>query len=186
MEKISEKIMYEGKWLSFVEITWRHEDGSIHVWESVRRKLKNAIVIIPRLVPSNRFVLIKEYRAAVANFVIEFPAGLVEYDNIEEEALRELEEETGYVGTIREVSSLIDMNSAMTDATFQVAFVDIDETLEVNKNPQQKLDGAENIEVFTVAEEELSQFFKEMKDSGAHFVPSVWYYFSGLLGRPVL
>ena len=181
MKKISEKIIHEGKWLSFVETTWQHKDGSLHVWESVKRKLTNAIIIIARLVPSNRYILIKEFRAAVDNYVIEFPAGLVESDDIEVDALRELKEETGYTGTIQRITPLLNKSAAMTDATFQVAFVDVDETLEVNINPIQELDGAEDIEVFIVSKEEIPQFFKEMELDDVKLVPSVWFYFAGIL-----
>lgn len=56
----------------------------------------NAVVILPLLTDGNA-VFVKQWRAAVNNWVLELPAGRI--DNGEEPydaAIRELEEETGY------------------------------------------------------------------------------------------
>lgn len=183
MKKISEKILYEGKWLSFAELKWKHKNSSIHTWEAVKRKITKAIVIIAKLRPSNCYVLIKQFRPATGKYIIEFPAGLVEHDNIEEEALRELLEETGYIGEIRYISPVIEMSPSIIDANFQVAYVDIDENLENNKNPIQHLEGSEDIEVFSVKEEEIEIFLKEIKEENIGIAPSIWYYFSKIINN---
>ena len=45
----------------------------------------------------NKIIFIANYRPPVDSFVLEFPAGLMDNDNLEENALRELKEETGVV-----------------------------------------------------------------------------------------
>jgi len=180
MKKISETLLFESDWLQLLRADWKHENGKIYGWDFVRRKnLRHAVVIIAKLVPSERYVIIKEYRAAVGHFVIGFPAGLVESDNIVEDAVRELKEETGFTATkIIKVSSVLDMNPAMTDATFQVVSVEIDETAKENVNPVQHLDFSEEIKVFLLKKEEINKFLKYQEKENVRVSPGVWYYFT--------
>ncbi len=56
----------------------------------------SSVVIIP-LLDDGRVVFLKQYRAAIASWIIELPAGRVEdNEDLREAAIRELEEETGY------------------------------------------------------------------------------------------
>ena len=180
MEKISETLLYESDWLQLLKANWKHENGKIYGWDFVRRKnLRHAVVIIAKLVPSNRYIIIKEYRAAVGHFVIGFPAGLVENSDITKDAIRELKEETGFISNkVIKVSSILDMNPAMTDATFQVVTMEVDETQEENLNPIQELELSEDIQVFLLKKEEIDSFLKEQEKSGARVSPGVWYYFT--------
>ena len=76
--------------------------GNDHLtaWTVVRRK--RAVVIAPRT-ESGNFVLIREARIPVRRFIWEFPAGQVDeslepdFALIEATALRELQEEAGYI-----------------------------------------------------------------------------------------
>ncbi len=180
MKKISETLLYESDWLQLLKANWKHENGKTYGWDFVRRKnLRHAVVIIAKLVPSNRFIIIREYRAAVGHFVIGFPAGLVEDSDVTKDAIRELKEETGFTsGKIIKVSSILDMNPAMTDATFQVVTMEVDETLKENLNPIQELELSENIEVFLLKKEEVNDFLKKQEKDNVRVSPGVWYYFT--------
>ena len=180
MKKVSETLLYESDWLQLLRANWKHENGKIYAWDFVRRKnLRHAVVIIAKLVPSNRFVIIKEYRVAVGHFVIGFPAGLVEDSDVTKDAIRELKEETGFSSNkIIKVSSVLDMNPAMTDATFQVVTMEIDEKKKENLNPIQELELSENIEVFLLKKEEINSFLKEQEKLKVRVSPGVWYYFT--------
>ena len=97
MKKISEKILFEGNWLLFKESTFLSYDGKEIKWEIIERKHNGTVlIIIAKLLPSKRYVLIRQYRPAINNYIIGFPAGVSDSDNITDEALRELKEETGY------------------------------------------------------------------------------------------
>ncbi|GMF70971.1 unnamed protein product [Aspergillus oryzae] len=83
--------------------------------------------------------------------VIEVPAGLIDAgETVEECAVRELKEETGYVGVAEQTSTV--MYNGM------VALLDM--SLPENQNPQPQLEENEFIESFTVP---LASLFEEMK-----------------------
>ncbi|MBN2695063.1 NUDIX hydrolase [bacterium] len=177
MKKISEKTLFEGKWLVLKAAQMKKGDFYWD-WEFIQRKNnRHAVVIIPKLIPSNRYLLIKEYRAAIDSFVIAFPAGLSEGDKIENEALRELEEESGYIGVVKSVSPILNTSPAISSSTFQAVFVEIDENLLENRKPIQKLENSESIEAILIEPEKISDFFSEMRKKGVAISSAVWYFF---------
>ncbi len=128
MKKVSERIIGEGNFLSLKESVFLNDDGKEVKWESVVRKNKRAVIsIIAKLMPSERYVLIRQFRAAVNNHVLGFPAGISDGDDIKKEALRELKEETGYTGTSVELSPCFKSGAAVIDDEVFIASVLIDE-----------------------------------------------------------
>ena len=63
MKLITEKDLYAGNWLTLVESVYQNKHGQEIVWESVkRRKPWVGVVAIAKMIPSNRFILIKQLR----------------------------------------------------------------------------------------------------------------------------
>ena len=59
-------------------------------------KIHPSVTILP-FVEEDRILLLKEYRHAIGKWMYEFPSGMIEEsESIEEAAVRELKEETGY------------------------------------------------------------------------------------------
>jgi 8-oxo-dGTP pyrophosphatase MutT (NUDIX family) len=71
----------------------------------------DAVVIIPivkRAGQSDAVILVSQFRPPTNGVCLEFPAGLVdEGESAAQAALRELSEETGYVGQIEDVSPIL-------------------------------------------------------------------------------
>lgn len=176
MKKISEGILFEGNWLSLKETTYMNNDGKEIKWESIERKQQCiGLIIIARLIPSNRYVLIREYRPAINNYIIGFPAGMSTGFNIAEEALRELEEETGYIGSVITISPILKISPGVMDDNCQIVNVEINEKDPRNTNPKQSLEPSEEIEVILKKEEEIKEFFQQEKDSKISV--GLWYVF---------
>ncbi len=176
MKKISEKILFDGQWLSVHEIVCENKDGEHIIWESVRRKKSPmGVVIIARLMPSKRFILIKQYRPAVEGYVLGFPSGLG-FDN-SQHALVELKEETGYTGKIVSVSPVLKTGSSIINDSGHIVYVEVDEHDSFNKNPSQTLEPAEDIEVCLVKHKEAKNFFMKEQAEGTYISSMLWYLF---------
>ncbi|NMC61206.1 MAG: NUDIX hydrolase [Candidatus Methanofastidiosa archaeon] len=175
MKKISEKILYTGSWLQLKESTYDN-NGFIVKWETVERKTsKVTVVIIARLVPSERYVLIKQYRIPINNYLIGFPAGVSDGKDLIRDISRELKEETGYVGKIVSISPPLKSNPGLTDESVRVANVEIDENSHENMNPSQELEPSEEIEVILIKKEEINNYLKNQLEKGVDVGVGIWY-----------
>ncbi len=97
MEILSKKIVWTGKFMSAVEITYRDAHGVVRTWEALERVGVGGIVVMIAITPSGNVILEKQFRPPVGRDVIELPAGLVEsHETMEAAAKRELIEETGW------------------------------------------------------------------------------------------
>lgn len=89
--------------LQLVQLTCRRPDGRTHVWDAVERpgNVRDVVVAFP-VTLDRKVVLIEQFRPPVGTRVLELPAGLCDRpgEALEAAACRELEEETGCVGTV--------------------------------------------------------------------------------------
>ncbi len=176
MKKLNEKTVYNGNWLSVSETTYQTKDGKNLSWECVHRKRSTVgVVIVARLIPSQRFILIKQYRPAIDGYLISLPAGLGFDDP--NHALVELKEETGYTGKIIDVSPVLKTGSSMINDNARVVYIEVDENLPANLKPVQELEEAEDIEVFLVSKKDAKDFFLEHIKQGTGIAANLWYIF---------
>ncbi len=179
MKKVSEKIVFNGNWLSIIETVHINNQGQQVIWETVQRKnIRNIVVVLAQLIPSKRYVLIKQFRPAVNKTVLGFPAGLNPENKPEDQALQELLEETGYYGKVTQVSPELALSPAMTNETVIVCHAQIDETDPRNINPQQNLEPEEQIEVVLVDSNNVQEFLIKQQNSGIEVGIGLWYLFA--------
>ena len=86
------------------------------MWESAERRTRPrggdidgvGILAVVQRASGPEIILQKQYRPPVDKVCVEVPAGLVdEGETAEEAAVRELREETGYVGTVAETTPVM-------------------------------------------------------------------------------
>lgn len=176
MKKIGTKVVYEGKWIFVQESQYENNRGNQYTWESVHRKRSSVgVVVIAKVVPSNRFILIKQYRPAIEGYILSVPAGLGFDDP--NQALIELKEETGYSGTIIETSPVLKTGASLINDSARIVYVEVDENLEANKDPQQELESAEDIHVCLVEESKAREYLLTQASQGVHIAANLWYLF---------
>jgi len=131
-----EKLTHE-KWINLFAATFENRTHQGR-WVFVSRKDDphaqkgqcDAVIIVPILVSPDqppRLVLEKEFRVPVGDYVIGFPAGLLEKgESIEEAVRRELLEETALeVVRFKRITQPIYSTSGLSDESGAMVFVDV-------------------------------------------------------------
>jgi len=173
IDKISTLSSSEAKWIEFNKIDWTDQEGKARIWEAASRKTRgsggiDAVAIAPVLLHPSKppsTLIILQYRPPVQAICVEFPAGLIDGDETPETAaLRELKEETGYEGSIVDITPTIVSDPGMTTANMQFAIVEV-QLKEGDAEPTQHLESGEHIERIIVPldqlYEKLVEFSKE-------------------------
>ncbi|KAI5922277.1 NUDIX hydrolase domain-like protein [Camillea tinctor] len=156
-------------WTKLVKLNYRDCKGQLRTWESAERTTRPkssgidgvGIVAILEGPQGPRIVLQKQYRAPIDKICIEVPAGLIdEGETTEEAAVRELKEETGYVGKASETTPMMFNDPGFCNTNLRMVHVTVDMTLPENLNLQPQLEEDEFIEVFLVP---LADLYEECK-----------------------
>lgn len=159
MKIYNKKPLGEGNWLCLYEVQYTDRKGVNRSWEAASRKNRvGAVLIIATLVPSGKLVLIRQNRPPSEKMVLEFPAGLVDPgETPEQAAVRELREETGYIGTITSITQPGFASPGMTAETVSIVKMKV---LEADQTElKTDFDEAEDIETLLAAPEELQDLF---------------------------
>jgi len=182
---LKEQILYSGRWSEMVEFSYEDDEKQVRKWEGLHRKQRAAaVIIIAKLKPSGRYILIRQFRPPTDSYILEFPAGLVDNgENHETTATRELLEETGYVGRVENISPNLLSSPGILSETVSFAYLSVDEMLSENQHPVAKNEPEEFITVFLKYPEEISVFFKEETEKDVLFDVKLYTYFmaQGLL-----
>ncbi|KAL4955168.1 NUDIX hydrolase domain-like protein [Aspergillus filifer] len=159
----------EAKWAKLVKITYSDPNGVERTWESAERTTRPAssdidgvgIVTILDKSSGPELLLQKQYRPPIDKVVIEVPAGLIDpNETVEECAVRELREETGYVGVADQTSTVMYNDPGLCNTNLNMVHVRVDMSLPENQDPNPQLEDNEFIECFTLP---LSSLFEELK-----------------------
>jgi 8-oxo-dGTP pyrophosphatase MutT (NUDIX family) len=162
MEIVSKKVVWKGKFMSAVEITYRDARGALRTWEALERLGIGGIVVMVAVTPAGNVLLEKQFRPPVGREVLELPAGLVEPDeSMEIAAKRELIEETGWsAGRLEFLAEGPISTGASTEALRAYLCTDLDY---VGKNGG---DDNEIIEVIEVPIQHAQEYLRIAQSKG--------------------
>ncbi|MCX7595039.1 MAG: NUDIX hydrolase [Fischerella sp.] len=114
--------------------------------------IKPDVALVLPLTSNKEVIFVRQYRHAVGEFFIELPAGSFDpaLESAEAAAIRELEEETGYVAQeVKKIATLYDRPSKDTNKTH--LFI----AENVVKTSEQKFDLTEEIEVVLIPQKSV-------------------------------
>ncbi len=167
IKKIDE--LYTTKWLAFKSAEFISKDGNTLKWDYVSRKGNRQVVTCICRSKKNRYLLISQPRVPLNKVVIEFPAGLVdEGETFEQAALRELKEETGYSGVVKNVIHPVCKSAGLTDETTAIVEIQVDEQA-IDKT---EMEETEDIQSFWMAPSKIWKFITNL-DSSKYIVDTL-------------
>lgn len=166
-----EEQLQAGRFIALKTLHWIDAYGAPRKWESAERVANaGAVLIIARLAPSGRILLVRQYRPPARREVIEFPAGLMDAgETPEATAARELREETGYVAKTLRVHPAAYTTPGLSNESVFMVMAEIDEDAPENIEPETDFDGSEMIESLFVPERELGEFYRRETANGVAF-----------------
>ena len=151
---LESKPVYESKWMSIFNNTYKLPDGS--VGKDYLHLSKSDYVLIVAIDNNKNIILERNYRRGVNDFVYELPAGWVEEgESPKEAAEREFKEETGYEGKF-EILGEIYPQPSFSSMRAYVAFAKVTTENKV----EQKLGHDELIDIELI---NISDFEKKIK-----------------------
>ncbi len=176
---LKETILYNGSWTEMVEISYKDEKKNLRKWEGLHRKKKHtAVIIVAKLKPSGRYIIIRQFRPPINSYILEFPAGLVdEGEEIKNAAKRELLEETGFSGKVENESPKLLSSPGIISETVSFVSVTVDEENKENQKPIQKTEPGEFITVFLKYPHEIQEFFENESKNGVLYDAKLFGYF---------
>ncbi|OTA06960.1 hypothetical protein A9Z42_0077870 [Trichoderma parareesei] len=180
----------DSRWVSLNSITYKDPKGVERTWESAERRTRPStadvdgvgIVAILDKPTGKEIILQKQYRPPVDKVVIEVPAGLIdEGETPEQAAVRELKEETGYVGVVSETTPIMYNDPGFCSTNLRMVHVTIDMDLPENQELKPELEENEFIEVFTVPLANLWEECKRLEAEGYAIDARVGTFAEGIL-----
>ncbi|KAH3902978.1 related to ADP-ribose pyrophosphatase [Saccharomycodes ludwigii] len=186
------------KWIGLQKIKYQDPNGKQREWDMAVRKTRtesstsngkasfkfdsdfvDGVAILAFLKKPNeptKILLEKQFRPPLNGVCIEFPAGLIDpKESIETSALRELKEETGYIGKIIDKSVIIYNDPGFTNTNLSLVTVEVDLTLPENVNPKCELEDNEFIDLFTVELDNFHDTIVELNKSRGYKLDSRVY-----------
>ena len=176
---LEEQLLFQGRWSNLVEFSYEDEKKQIRKWEGLHRKNNaEAVIIIAKMKPSDRYIIIRQFRPPTNSYILEFPAGLVDSGETREQtATRELSEETGYFGEVEKISPRLYSSPGILSEAVSFAHIQVDENLPDNQRPTARNEPGEFITVFKKSVDEISKFFNQESSRGVKFDVKLYSYF---------
>ena len=175
---MSEITEFEGHWLSLKKRLFTNTQGEEKSWEYVSRQnsCQACCIVATSQGAHPQIILVKQYRPPIDDYIIEFPAGLIDPgETVAQTALRELAEETGYVGNILEIGPPVYNSAGLTNETN--IYVHIEITGLKGLRPE----ADEDIEVIRWPLHELPDLLKKAAANGSPKIDGKLWFFARAL-----
>ncbi|KAF2144150.1 uncharacterized protein K452DRAFT_267336 [Aplosporella prunicola CBS 121167] len=170
----------EARWTRLVKTTYTDPNGVTRDWESAERQTRpvgsaidgvGIVAILQEKGKPPALLLQKQFRPPVHKVCIEVPAGLIDAGESPEVcALRELKEETGYVGEIvREgfgVSPVMWNDPGFCNTNLNMVHVTVDLSRPENQDLKPELEDNEFIECFSIPLTNLYAECRKLEQEG--------------------
>jgi len=165
----------DAKWTKLILTTYQDPLGKERTWEHAERPTRPkgsdidgvGIIAVLEKPGGSEIILQKQFRPPVAKVTIEVPAGLVDAgETAEQAAVRELKEETGFLGVVSETSPVMFNDPGFCNTNLRMIHVTVDMSKPENQNPKPELEDSEFIEVFTIPLTDLYAEWKKLEQEG--------------------
>lgn len=156
IQRINRELVVKGSIIEYYHDTMQLPDGRTSTWDFIKH---NGAVAVVAVREDGKLLMVRQYRNALDRETLEIPAGALDYPEEPpmEAALRELQEETGYVGSKIEHLHTLQTTVAFTNERIEMYLVtDL-------KPGKQHLDEEESIDVEAYSLQELKQMILESK-----------------------
>ena len=151
------------RWVHLQHIQWVDERGRDRTWEAAVRAnaqpmgsgVADAVAVLARLRYGNiadgdgslGTVLVAQFRPPIGAITLELPAGLIDAgESPGQAAVRELKEETGFIGEVSRLSPVVYSSPGLTNESMQLVQIDVDMKTEENRTPVPEQEDSECIE----------------------------------------
>ncbi|KAH3761211.1 ADP-sugar pyrophosphatase [Pelomyxa schiedti] len=185
-----EETMFEGRWLRLKRIIYSC-GGTTRGWETLERSTKGTaevdcvevVAVLKKEGTPPSLILNAQFRPPVGGVVLELPSGMLDKGETADVAgLRELKEETGYVGrVVNQSSSPVFFGCAISNTTSKVVVVEVDGNSVENEHPTQHLEETEDVKTVIVPIPNLLTFMDRWSKSGGLVDGKVWMLSAGIL-----
>ncbi|KAI0834043.1 NUDIX hydrolase domain-like protein [Hypoxylon sp. FL0890] len=186
INEISELPVDQAKWVTLKRIDYTDQVGKQRTWEVATRKTRGKAgvdavamgnVLLHPSRPASTMVVI-QYRPPLDSYTVEWPAGLVDAEEtVEQAAIREFKEETGYDCKVLSISPLQAADPGMSDANMQLVMVEV-QLKEGDEEPEQRLDDGEHIQRVVVPLGELYDRLVEYSKTDRMIVAAKLFHFA--------